>query len=180
MKLRSLVVAGVAAATLLVPSTSAMAVGTTDTVSGTTLGSLALAVGVNPGFGTTLRPGASLTNNGTLIATSTNPVWTLNVKDASATTAGKMDAATPGLLLCAGSADNLASSLNVAVTASGAISDGVTAISGSDQPVIHTTAEAPLPIAATTLNTSYTQAIGAAEVLTAGCVYSLTATYTIQ
>jgi hypothetical protein len=179
MKLRSVVVAGVAATTLLVPTTAAMAVGTTDTVSGTTLGSLALAVGVNPGFGTTLRPGASLTNNGTLIATSTNPVWTLNVKDAGATP-GKMDAATPGLLLCAGSADNLANSLNVAVTASGAISDGVTAISGSDQSVIHTTAEAPLPIAAATLNTSYTQAIGAAEILTAGCVYSLTATYTIQ
>jgi len=182
MKFRSLAVAGTAVAALAFPASS-LAVGTTDTVAGTTLGSLSIAVGVNPGFGTAFAPGASLTDNGTLIITSTNPTWTLQAKDSvgtSGTAPGKLKAITPGTALCANSEDNLQNALGVHVTATGVTDPGAISLTGALQDVAKATVAAPLPIAAGTLNTAYSQSIGTGETLAAGCVYTADVSYTLQ
>jgi hypothetical protein len=139
---------------------------------------ITLTNGTNATFGTTLAPGATPTASGTLIATDTSTTWTLQVKDSSATTPGKLDAA--GGPTCAGSESSLASAVSVAVSGAGT-SAGAVSISGTNQTVASAGGGNPTAtLSATTLTTSYTQPIAATELLTAGCVYSLTATYTLS
>jgi hypothetical protein len=56
-------------------------------------------------------------------------------------------------------------------------SAGPVSISGSSQTVASSTSQ---PLAASLLTANYSQSIGSAETLLTGCVYSLTATYTLQ
>lgn len=177
MSRRLATIALLSAAACGVQATPALALD--QLVSGTTLSTLALTAATPATFGTTLAPGAtSNSTGGTLVATSTSPSWALQVKDQAVGTPGHLVAAGVG---CTGSASSLANAVTVNVTpavANGSItSAGATTVSGSNSGVL---SAANVLLAATTFNTAYQQVVGAAELLTAGCVYSLSATYTIQ
>ena len=163
----------------LMPSTAA-AVEVGDTVTGTTLGTLSLTVGTGATFGTTLAPGTTPTATGALTATSTNPSWTLSVQDNLAVvdgTPGTMQAAAG--VTCDNGVAELPNATNVTVTSAvpGVTSAGQKAISGSAQTVA--SASSAL-LAANVFTTDYSVAIPAGTALEAGCVYSMTATYTLQ
>lgn len=130
-------------------------------------------------FGTTLAPGATVTSTGgTLTAVSTSLSWSLTVKDAAAGNPGHLIAGNTG---CTGSTSALSNAVKVTVTpviAVGAIiGAGQKSISATDT-VVSSSTNALLSTAV--FNTVYQQTIGGAEILTAGCVYSMTATYTLQ
>lgn len=151
----------------------AMAASTGQVVSGTTQSSISLALGTAPLFTTNFAPGNTATASGTLVATDTSAAPVLTVQDQAAANAGKMHAAATG---CTGSEAFLANPLSVTITGTGVTSSGAVSLSGTAQQVASATA----PIAATTLTTSYSQTIGSAETMLTGCVYSLTATYTLS
>jgi hypothetical protein len=176
MKFRSLAVAGIAIAAVLAPVSPALALD--QVVSGTTGTSLALSVPTPAVFATNFAPGNTATSTGgTLTAVSTNPSWTLSAKDGAASGAnGKMDAAAIG---CATSPSELASALSldtVPAVPNGSITSVTRSLTGSNQTVASATA---VPLAASVFNTNYSQPIGAGEPLQAGCVYSLTTTFTL-
>jgi len=151
----------------------ALAVGAGELVSGTTLGTLAL-TGTSATFGTNFDPGGTATANGLLTATNTAASSTLTVGDAG-TGAGHMVKAASG---CTGSDAQLTNALTTNVTGTGVTSAGVKSIPASASPV--TVATASAPIAAAALTTAYSQSIPTSQVMLTGCVYTLTATYTLQ
>jgi hypothetical protein len=144
-----------------------------ELVSGTTLGTLAL-TGSTATFATNFDPGGTATANGLLTATNTAGSSTLTVGDAG-TGAGHMVKAAAG---CTGSDAQLTNALTTNVTGTGVTSAGAKAIPASTSPVTVATASAPLAAAA--LTTGYSQVIPSSQVMLTGCVYSLTATYTLQ
>lgn len=144
-----------------------------ELVTGTTLGTLSL-VGTSATFTTNFSPGGTATANGALTATNTAASSTLTVGDAG-TGAGHMVKAATG---CAGSDAQLTNALSVAVTGTGFSSAGAKSIPDAASPV--TVATASAPFGATVLTTAYSQVLPSAQVMLAGCVYSLTATYTLQ
>lgn len=134
---------------------------------------LSLAVG----SGATLspfRPGQTATGSGALTVTTVLP-WTLTVSDGG-TGAGHMVKSAAG---CTGSSAQLTNALSVTVTsaASGFTSAGAKSISASATPVA---SGSTALLVATVLATNYAQIIPATQVLLTGCVYTLTATYTLQ
>jgi hypothetical protein len=155
-------------------SASAASVG--ESVSGTTLSELSLTAGTGAVLATNFSPGNTASSTGLLTATDTNSSWTLQVKDTASSNAGKMKAAAVG---CTGSDAALANPLSVNVTSplGGVTSAGSVSISGSNQTVASASAQ---PLAANLLTTNYSQTIPSSEVMLTGCVYSLTATYTLQ
>ncbi len=155
-------------------SASAASVG--ENVTGTTLSELSITAGTGALFTTNFSPGNTATATGALTATDTNSSWTLQVQDTAASNAGKMKAAATG---CTGSDAALANPLAVDVTSPlGAVtSAGSVSISGTNQTVASATAQ---PLAANVLTTNYSQTIPSSQVMLTGCVYSLTATYTLQ
>jgi hypothetical protein len=155
---------------------SALAVSVGESVSGTTLSALSLTAGTGAVFATNFSPGNTATGAGALTATSTNTSWTLQVKDGASSNAGKLAAAATG---CTGSDANLANPLQISVTSplGGVTSAGTVSISGTNQTVASATNQL---LAANVLTTNYSQTIPASEVMLTGCVYSLTATYTLQ
>lgn len=166
--------AGLAALALTAPA--AWAASASQTVSGTSLGVLAIAATPATTFVTGFQPGSTATTSGVLTLTDTNPSWTLSVNDAATGSPGHMVA---GAIGCTGSAPDLQNPLVVEVTSAlgGAKSAGPVGISGSPQ----TVASASNQLLATNLFTAnYSQTIAASEALLSGCVYSLTATYTLQ
>lgn len=136
---------------------------------------LSIGVGTPPGPLTPFQPGATARASGTLVVASPLASWTLTAVD------GTPGTATPGRLqrsaLCSGGVPYLAQPLTVTATAllGGATSAGGRALGAV--PVSLATGPATL---ATTLTTSFTQAIGAAETLVSGCSYSVTVTYTLS
>lgn len=144
-----------------------------ELVSGTTLGTLAL-TGSAATFTTNFAPGSTATANGLLTATNTAAASTLTVGDAG-TGAGHMKAAGAG---CTGSDALLTNALTTDLTGTGITSAGVKSIPASTSPVTVATASAPM--AAVAITTSYSQVLPSAQVMLTGCVYSLTATYTLQ
>jgi hypothetical protein len=157
-------------------ATSAMAASSGESVSGTTLSALSLTAGTGAVFATNFSPGNTAAATGALTATDTNASWTLQVQDTASSNAGKMKAAATG---CTGSDANLANALQTKVTSllGGVTSNGFVSISGTNQTVASATAQ---PLAANVLTTNYQQVIPSSEVMLTGCVYSLTATYTLQ
>jgi hypothetical protein len=155
-------------------SSSAMAAG--EAVSGTTTGTLSLAAGTGAVFASNFTPGGTATQTGVLTATDTSPSWTLQVQDTAATNAGKMKAAATG---CTNSDAALTNSLTVNVTSllSGVTSNGVTTIAGTNATVASATS---VLLAANVFTTNYSQSIPAAQKMLVGCVYTMTATYTLQ
>jgi hypothetical protein len=164
----------VAAAGVL--ASPAFAVTTGESVSGTALPALSLTVGTGALFTTNFAPGATATSTGALTATDTSPSWHLQVKD-NGTGAGKM-IATGGT--CTGSDPTLTNALGVTLNNAGlggVTTDPQVSISGSNQEVAAATNQL---LAANVFTTSYSQAIPSSQVMLTGCVYSLTATYTLQ
>lgn|GEM_PF-3128711 len=143
-------------------------------VTGTTQGVLALTAGTAPLFTTNFQPGGTATANGTMTATNTAASSTLAVIDNAVTTAGKMDAATGAT--CTGSDASLTNALTTGVTGSGVTTSGVKTLSGTGQ----TVATAAAPISAVVLTAAYSQVIPSAQLMLTGCVYTLTATYTLS
>jgi len=160
-------------------ATPALAASAGESVAGTTLSSISLTAGTGAAFTTNFTPSqtAPATATGVLTATDTAPGWTLQVKDSATLNAGKMAAAGTG---CTGSDANLASPLSVSVTSAlGGVTPAASpvSLSGTNQSVASATAQL---LAANTLITHYSQTIPTSEVMLTGCVYSLTATYTLQ
>lgn len=175
MKLRSLVVAGATSAALLVPASSAMAAD--QTVTGVAAGSIALSVPTAAVFGTVFTPGANVNSTlGTVTAVSTDTSWTLSAAETGGD--GKMArsiATTP----CDTSAATLTNAAGLAVTpvvANASITSTSRTLSGTDQIVAEA---AVVPLAATVFGTTYSQALPANELLSTGCTYTMTTTYTL-
>lgn len=142
-------------------------------VTANVVSSLSLTSSAPATFTSSFAPGQTATTTGALTVTDTNPSWTLQVADAGSG-AGHMVAAATG---CTGSSPQLSNPLSVTVTGpTGVTSSGAIAIGGSGQ----TVATGSVSVAAAALNADYTQVILATQLMTTGCVYSLTATYTLQ
>jgi hypothetical protein len=154
----------------------AYAVSTTEGVSGTALSTLALAAGTGANFASSFAPGYNPTATGALTAVDTNPGWTLKVQDTASGHPGHMTAASTG---CAGSDAYLTNPLDVTVTSllGGVLSAGQVPISGTATTVASATNQL---LGADVLTTNYYEAIPSTEVMLIGCVYSMTATYTLQ
>ena len=157
-------------------ASSAFAVTAGELATGTTTGSLALTAGTGAVFATNFSPGNTASQTGLLTATDTSPSWTLQVQDNAASGAGHMKAGTLG---CTGSDAQLANPLDVTVNSlvPGVTSAGSKSISGSAQTVASSTSAL---LAANLLTTNYSQVIPSSEIMLAGCVYTMTATYTLQ
>jgi hypothetical protein len=153
----------------------AFAATTTSTLTGTVQSNIAIAVGTAPlPFTTGFYPGGTATTSGTLVVSDTNATPTLTVQDATSTSNyGHMHAAATG---CSGSEAALANPLQVTVSGTPFTSAGTVSLAQSAT----TVATASAPVAAATLTTSYEQKINSSETLLAGCVYSVTATYTLS
>jgi hypothetical protein len=149
----------------------------TQLVSGTTLGVIGITAATPAVFGTTLSPGSTANSTlGTLTLVDTSPSWTLTAKD-SGTGAGHMIAAAVG---CGSSPAQLTNALSLSVAPvipNGSITTATKSLSATDQTVASATA---VPLAATVLNTNYAQTVDSNEPIQAGCLYSLTTTYTLQ
>lgn len=175
MKLRSLVVVGTAAAALLVP-TSAMAQ-VNQTVTGVAAGSIALSVPTAAVFGSTFVPGANVNSTGgTVTAVSTNPSWNMSAAETGGD--GKM-ARVNNLTPCDTSAAVLTNAAGLTVTpvvANGSITSTARTLSGSNQVVASASA---VPLAATVFDTTFAQSLPTNELLSAGCSYTMTTTYTL-
>jgi hypothetical protein len=171
-------IAGLCAfASLGIFASPAMAASVGQVVSGTTQPSLSLTAGAPAVFTTGFMPGQTASASSVLTATDTNPSWTLQVQDAG-TGQGKMVAATGAT--CTGSDATLANPLAVMVNdplLTGVVSSGQVSLSGSNQNVATATNQL---LASAAFTTSYSQTIPASEVMATGCLYSLTATYTLQ
>jgi hypothetical protein len=143
----------------------------TLTLGGTpsTATALSLTIGTSATF-TNFRPGQTATGSGSLLATALPP-WTLTVADLGSG-AGHMVKAATG---CTGSAAQLTNALTVTVTGSGT-SAGSKTIGATPVAV----ASGSNILVAALLSTNYSQVIPASETMLTGCVYSLTATYTLQ
>lgn len=146
----------------------------TELVTGTTAGTLALANGTGAVL-SPFGPGVTGTGSGSLVATDTSPSWTLSVKDAAASNAGHMAAAGTG---CTGSDPSLTNALSVGISSllGGVNATAPVSISGTNQTVASATNQL---LAANALTTNYSQDIPSTQVMVTGCVYSLTATYTL-
>jgi hypothetical protein len=118
-----------------------------------------------------IAPHSTAAGSGTLTPVTTSS-WTLQ---ASATNAGHMTAAGTG---CTNSEPTLASPLQVTVAGAigGLSSAGAISLSGSNQ----TVATGSSSISAGLFTTTYSQPIATTETLLAGCLYSITVTYTLQ
>jgi hypothetical protein len=168
-----------ALALLAVSAAPASALSSGQVVSGTTATSLSLTAG-GAAVLAPFAPGNTATGSSILTATDTSPTWTLQVADAS-------NSATPGDMVatsgtCTNSEANLANPLKVTVAdpLNQATSAGQKSISGTATTVMTNSATTPLPLAADALTTSYSQLINSNEALAAGCIYQLTATFTLQ
>lgn len=135
-------------------------------------------------FGTTLAPGQTVTSAaGTITVTSLLGLtgWTLTVKDATGGgTPGRLRSA--GGAGCSGSTTALANPVQVYTPDPGYSSLSVAAkhaVTAADTTVATYTPLVTL-LSSVTLTTEFTQTVGAAEILRAGCVYSTTVTWTVQ
>jgi hypothetical protein len=170
-----------AAGTLGLSAQPALAVSAGESVSGTTAGTLSLTAGTGAIFATGFSPGNTASQSGALTATDTNPSWTLQVQD-NGTGAGHMVASTSttsSASTCYLSDAQLANATHVDVSSplGGVTSAGSVAISGTAATVASATNQL---LAANVLTTSYSVVIPSSEVMLAGCVYTQTATYTLQ
>lgn len=175
--LRALAVLGVFASTFAATTVPppADATTTSQAVAGTAVGALAIAV-ATPTVLTGLQAGGTATGTGALTLTDTNPSWTLSVEDTSSGTPGHMKAAALG---CAGSEGSLQNPLSVDVTSllGGVTSAGEVSIGGAPQTVASASDQL---LAADVFTTTFTQVVEPTEALRGECLYTLTATYTLQ
>jgi hypothetical protein len=159
-----------------------------EVVAGTTLSSIALSasgtVGTPVAF-TNFAPGNTATGSGALTAVDTNPTWTLQVQDLG-TGAGKM-VQTGGT--CTGSAAQTTNALKVGVTAptsglptgTGVTVNPAVTLSGTVQTLAtNTTGTGGQLLNGNVFTSNYSLVIPTSQVMAAGCVYGLTATYTLQ
>jgi hypothetical protein len=158
-----------------------------EVVQGTTLSTIALTptgtVGT-PVLFDNFYPGGTSTATGALAVIDTNPSWTLEVQDLG-TGAGKM-IQTGGA--CTGSESELSTPLTVGVSAptsglpvggNGISVDSAVSLSASAQAVAAAASGGQL-LDGNVFTTNYSVSIPSTDVMTTGCVYGLTATYTLQ
>lgn len=121
------------------------------------------------------EPGKTATGSGAVTATDTSPSWTLQVED-QGSGAGKMVAAATG---CGGSDPMLANPLQLEVMSppSGVTSAGQISLSNSNQTIASSTSQV---LTSQVFTVDYSQLLPPDETMLAGCVYSITVTYTLQ
>ena len=191
MKFRSLVVAGVAVSALAA-APAAMAGPGDQLVSGVGATSLSINASTPVVFGTLFTPnGNDYTGTGTVSALSTATTWHLNVKDGDASPTGHMKAVSGVDLTGLGSLGLTSTStcnkseaqLRDAprISATGLPGTGVTThtvtLSDTDQPLADSsTVILPLTVATTT----FTQKVYSDESVQTGCLYRVTASYTMS
>lgn len=165
--------AGAVVAGMAVSAPSAMALANTDTVTGTAQPTLSVGVSTPASaFVTGFQPGGQATSTGALLVTDTSATPKLSVADTtSASNKGQMQLLIP----CSGSESALTNPLQVKVTGTSVTSTQV-GLSGTAQ----ITAQTASPVAAGVWTSNYTQNINSDEALLTGCVYTVTATYTLQ
>ena len=191
MKFRSLVVAGVAVSALAAAPASQAALTGDQLVSGVGGTSVSINASTPVIFGTLFTPNdGDFTGTGSVSALSTSPTWTLSVKDGDASPTGHMKALSGVNLTGLGSlgltgtstCDKSESQLRDAptITATGLPGTGVTTtpvvLSDTNQALAHGSA-AILPLTAAV--TTFTQHVYADESVQTGCLYRVTATYTV-
>jgi hypothetical protein len=187
VKTRTLVAALAAAAAFAALAGPAHAITTPQVVTASPDNYLAVGVATPVVYLSNFRPGASATGAGAVAVTSTQ-AWTLKVHDGAASN--------PGTLAKAGAAIDPLTGTPVAGAVCPATSAAKTAnqlnISGAG--VLGTTtagaggaiggALAPATVASglftDTISTSFSLLVGAGELLSSGCAYSATLTYTLQ
>lgn len=159
-----------------------------EVVAGTTLSSIALSASGTagtPALFSNFAPNNTATATGALTAVDTNPTWTLQVADLG-TGAGKM-IQTGGT--CTNSESQLSRALTVGVTAptsglptgTGITVDPAVTLSGASQNLAtNTTGTGGQLLSGNVFTTSYSVAIPSSDIMTSGCIYGLTATYTLQ
>jgi hypothetical protein len=135
-------------------------------------------ISISAGPGAALSPfdpGKTATASGSLTATDTSLSWTLQAQDAGSG-AGSMVASAGG---CSGSDHKLTDPLQVNVTSGlgGVTSAGQITLSSSNQTVASASNQL---LNAAVLTTNYSQTLPATQVMLAGCVYTITVTYTLQ
>jgi len=170
-------VAGVAA--LAAPSIAAAAT-STSAVTGVAASNLSVGITTAAAFGTTLSAGAAPTTSAVLAITDSSSTPTLDINDTTSTTAnaGYLQAAATG---CTGSESKLANPLNVtSVSGTGWTQYASTTFPFGVSATSTEVATASAPVAASAVTVAYKQTIGSTEVLTTGCNYSDTITYTIS
>lgn len=136
-----------------------------------------ISLSANPVVLSALQPGGTSAGTGTLTATDTSGIWTLQAMDGGSG-AGHLVAAATG---CTGSASQLVNPLKLSVSGlvTGATSAGTIDLSGTNQTVASSTN--PLAVlSGSPLTTNYSVTVPPDEVLLAGCSYSLTVTFTLQ
>lgn len=180
--MRSLKIAiATATVALMLPAGSALAAD--DTVSGTTVDSLSVGVTTASSALESFAPGQTAANaTPAALAVVATDSWSMTVRDkayATSASPGKLRAATPGTLLCEGSADNLAQPLGFSAAAA-PLSTLATAETGA-LPIAAdgTTAAVATGTGSQTVQVTYSQQIGSTEQLRTGCAYSVTAEYTV-
>lgn len=176
---RKLFLAGSAVAVVAAGAPAAQAADVGLPASGTTVGSLGLTAQTPAEFLTNFSPAKTATTSGEIVATSTNPTWTLTAED-NGTGAGKMVKGAAGCSQSDATLDN-----PISVTVSGGPlspdnSAGKKALTADPQTVASASGLNILPLAAALLTTSYEQVIPADQVMETGCVYSLTTTFTLS
>ena len=167
--------AALTASIVAMSASPAMALTTTDTVTGTAQPELSIAVSTPASaFTTGFQPGGTANSAGALLVTDTGSTPTLTAADVtSASNKGHMQLLNP--ITCSSSAAFLANPLSVTVTGTGVTSTPIS-LSGTGQ----TVAAASAPVAAAVWDTAYQQTIGSGETLATGCVYTVTTTYTLS
>jgi len=173
--MRAAVAVSAATGMAMVAPAMASAATTTQTVSGTTLSDISIAIGTPLSAFTNFNPGGSAAASGTLVATDTSAAPGLTIQDTATGHPGHMVAAATG---CTGSEAFLANPLGVTVSGTGwtSATGSPISVSGTAQSV----ASASAPQSASTLTTAYAQSILISEAMLTGCVYTLTATYTLS
>jgi hypothetical protein len=147
-----------------------------QTVTGTSLGVLAITAVPVATFTTGFEAGDTATTTGVLTLIDTEPSWSLSVQDEAGADPGHMVAAALG---CEGSESELEDPLDVEVTSAlgKAHSAGTVGIDGEPQTVSSATNQI---LSANIFTANYSQKIEPFEALRTGCIYSMTATYTLQ
>lgn len=170
MSHKKLLTALTAAGALAIAPASALAA--TETVTGTTTDSLSVGVSTAAAAMTNFTAGNTATTTGVLAVTATGN-WYLKVLDSSTTTPGKMDKLVDTTCLSTDGDASLTNALSISADALAGTDAGAKSLSGTAT----TLANGSL---SDTVNLSYSQVIPVTQKMKTGCIYSVTATYSVS
>jgi hypothetical protein len=182
MKSRKLFITGAVVAAAAVAPASASADTLGQTVGGTTAQSIALSAAVPAAFALNFNPGGTASSTlGTISAVTTNASWSLTAADTA--NGGVLQGTSPATLpACTGSDAALANPMSLAL--SGVSLPGVSL--HVRQPMTNAAGGIPVaagvaaPLPLSVFSTDYQVVIPSSQVMTTGCTYTTSVTYTLQ